>query len=213
MRFLSIAAAMLIWSAGVFAQAYPAKPIRLIAPYPPGGGTDFFARLVGAKMSEHIGQPIVVENRPGASSIIAAQYVAQAAPDGYTIFSAEQGALVFNAALYSKLSYDPQRDFATVCDMTRRKLVLGMARIELLERNSLQNSSIASGDPVVEPAQTATLPEASVSIGKSCGRRSVPILQLRPTLRLSGKQVRLPTSVIPESNLVGSCLFGVISSP
>ena len=105
-------------------QPYPSKPITWVVGFPPGGGADGVTRLVSAKVSQNIGQPIVVENRPGASSIIAAQYVAQAAPDGYTIFSAEQGALVFNAALYSKLPYDPQRDFTPVCDMIRAPLVL-----------------------------------------------------------------------------------------
>jgi len=105
-------------------QPYPSKPITWVVGFPPGGGADGVTRLVSAKVSQNIGQPIVVENRPGASSIIAAQYVAQAAADGYTIFSAEQGALVFNAALYSKLPYDPQRDFTPVCDMIRAPLVL-----------------------------------------------------------------------------------------
>src|SRR5438874_4498924 len=90
-------------------QPYPSKPITWVVGFPPGGGADGVTRLVSAKVAQNIGQPIVVENRPGASSIIAAQYVAQAAADGYTIFSAEQGALVINAALYSKLPYDPQR--------------------------------------------------------------------------------------------------------
>lgn len=106
------------------AQHYPTKPITWVVGFPPGGGADGVTRLVSAKVSQNIGQPIVVENRPGASSIIAAQYVAQAPADGYTIFSAEQGALVFNAALYSKLPYDPQRDFTPVCDMIRAPLVL-----------------------------------------------------------------------------------------
>jgi tripartite-type tricarboxylate transporter receptor subunit TctC len=105
-------------------QPYPSKPLTWVVGFPPGGGADGVTRLVSSKVSQNIGQPIVVENRPGASSIIAAQYVAQAAADGYTIFSAEQGALVFNAALYSKLPYDPQRDFTPVCDMIRAPLVL-----------------------------------------------------------------------------------------
>ena len=105
-------------------QPYPSKPITWVVGFPPGGGADGVTRLVSAKVSQNLGQPIVVENRPGASSIIAAQYVAQQPADGYTIFSAEQGALVFNAALYSKLPYDPQRDFTPVCDMIRAPLVL-----------------------------------------------------------------------------------------
>jgi len=82
------------------------------------------ARIVTAKMSQNIGQPILVENRPGASSMIAAQYVASAPADGYTVFGAENGALVYNAALYSKLNYDPAKDFAPVTIMIRAPLVL-----------------------------------------------------------------------------------------
>jgi len=104
--------------------SFPTKPINWVVGFPPGGGADGVTRLVAAKLSQNIGQPVVVENRPGASSIIAAQYVAQAAPDGYTIWSTEQGGLIFNAALYSKLPYDPQHDFAPVTDMVQVPLLL-----------------------------------------------------------------------------------------
>src|SRR5882672_8334360 len=105
-------------------QPYPSKAITWVVGFPPGGGADGVTRLVAAKVSQNLGQPVVVENRPGASSIIAAQHVAQQPADGYTIFSAEQGALVFNAALYSKLPYDPARDFTPVTDMVRVPLLL-----------------------------------------------------------------------------------------
>jgi tripartite-type tricarboxylate transporter receptor subunit TctC len=105
-------------------QTFPSRPISWIVGFPPGGGADGVTRLVSAKVSQNIGQPIIVENRPGASSIIAAQYVSQAAPDGHTVFTAEQGALVFNSALYSKLPYDPARDFAPVSNMIRAPLLL-----------------------------------------------------------------------------------------
>src|SRR5438105_12867776 len=118
---LSLAAiATPIWAQ----QPYPSKPITWVVGFPPGGGADGVTRLVAAKVSRNIGKPIVVENRPGASSIIAAQYVAQAPADGYTLFSCEQGSLVFNTALYSKLPYDPARDFAPVTDMIRAPLLL-----------------------------------------------------------------------------------------
>jgi len=136
-RFLSIAAAMLIWSAGVFAQAYPAKPIRLIVPYPPGGGTDFFARLVGAKMSEHIGQPIVVENRPGAATIIGAEAAARAAPDGYTVLLADSTTLAVNPSLYRKLPYDPQKDFLPI-SMTARFAMLLVVNPSLIKAASVK---------------------------------------------------------------------------
>jgi tripartite-type tricarboxylate transporter receptor subunit TctC len=108
------------------AQAtYPAKAITWVVGFPPGGGADGVTRLVASKVSQNIGQPVIVENRPGASSIIAAQYVANAAPDGYTIMSVEQGSMVFNTALYSKLPYDP-KDIAPVSDMIRAPVILAV---------------------------------------------------------------------------------------
>jgi tripartite-type tricarboxylate transporter receptor subunit TctC len=125
--FLIAAAAAGLAPLGARAQgAYPSKPINWVVGFPPGGGADGVTRLVAAKISQNIGQAVIVENRPGASSIIAAQYVAQAAPDGYTILTAEQGSMVFNTALYSKLPYDPLRDFAPVSDMIRAPVILAV---------------------------------------------------------------------------------------
>jgi tripartite-type tricarboxylate transporter receptor subunit TctC len=96
------------------AQGYPAKPIRMIIPYPPGGGTDFFARMLGAKLTEAFGQQVVMENRPGAAGVIGADAAAKAAPDGYTIFIGQASNLAINPHLMAKLPYDPLRDFSPV---------------------------------------------------------------------------------------------------
>ena len=120
---LALAAALIAGSAS--AQQFPSKPINWVVGFPPGGGADGVTRLVAAKLSQNIGQPVVVENRPGASSSIAAQYVTNAAPDGYTIMSVEQGSMVFNSALYSKLPYDP-KDLAPVCDLIRAPVILAV---------------------------------------------------------------------------------------
>ena len=96
------------------AQEYPVRPIRMIIPYPPGGGTDFFARMLGAKLTEAFGQPIVMENRPGAAGVIGADAVAKATPDGYTIFIGQASNLAINLHLMAKLPYDPLRDFSPV---------------------------------------------------------------------------------------------------
>ena len=101
------------------AQSYPSRPLRWIVPYPAGGGSDFIARTIGTQLSANLGQPVVVENKPGAGTIIAAETTAKAAPDGYTLMSADNGSLVFNAALYSKLPYDPIRDLAPVSMIAR----------------------------------------------------------------------------------------------
>src|SRR5436305_458918 len=82
-----------------FAQTYPSKPIRLIVPYPAGGGTDFFARLVGTKMAELIGQPVIIENKPGAATNLGADFVAKAAPDGYTILLGDVATYAANPSL------------------------------------------------------------------------------------------------------------------
>jgi tripartite-type tricarboxylate transporter receptor subunit TctC len=96
------------------ADTYPSRPIRLVVPFAPGGPADFLARLIGQKMGEDLGQQIVIDNRPGANTIIGAQLVAKADPDGYVLLMAIDGTLVMNPFLYSKLSYDAFKDFAPI---------------------------------------------------------------------------------------------------
>ena len=96
-----------------WAQAYPVKPIRMVIAFPPGGPTDIVSRVVAAKLSEQMGQQVVVENRPGAGGNLGAEAVARAAPDGYTIFY-NTSAMTIAPALFSKVSFDPVRDFAPV---------------------------------------------------------------------------------------------------
>lgn len=108
------------------AQTYPAKPVRLIVPYPAGGATDFFARAVFPKMGEALGQQVFVENRPGAGTAIGASEVARSVPDGYTLLLGDAGTYAFNPTLYKKLSYDPVKDFAPVSLTGRFALILAV---------------------------------------------------------------------------------------
>ena len=101
-------------STDVFAQGYPSRPIRLIVPYAPGGGTDYFARTVANELGTQLGQAIVVENRPGAATIIGADAAAKAPPDGYTVLVADSTTIAVNPSLYKKLPYSPTRDFLPV---------------------------------------------------------------------------------------------------
>ena len=112
---LACAAALLALSvSSATAQNYPARQITLVVPFAPGGPADFLGRLIGQKMGEDLGQQVVIDNRPGANTIIGAQAVAKAAPDGYTLLMAIDGTLVMNPFLYSKLAYDPFKDFVPV---------------------------------------------------------------------------------------------------
>jgi tripartite-type tricarboxylate transporter receptor subunit TctC len=94
--------------------SYPNRPIRMIVPFPAGGPSDIVARLIGQKMSEDWGQPVVIENRPGGNTIIGAQAAAKAEPDGYTLFMAIDSTLVMNQYLYKSLPYDPLTDFVPI---------------------------------------------------------------------------------------------------
>ncbi|MSQ72676.1 MAG: tripartite tricarboxylate transporter substrate binding protein [Betaproteobacteria bacterium] len=96
------------------AQQYPTRAIRLLVPFPPGGPADILARIIAQRMSEGFGQQVIVDNRPGANTIIAAEMGAKAAPDGYTILMAIDSTLTMNPAMYTKLPYDPIKDFAPV---------------------------------------------------------------------------------------------------
>ena len=106
--------ALLAASAAAFAQPYPSKPIRLIVPFPPGGSADILARAIGQKAGEGLGQPFVVENRPGAGTAIGADALAKSAPDGYAVMIGTVSSHAINPALNPKLPYDPLKDFTPV---------------------------------------------------------------------------------------------------
>ncbi len=107
-------AAMLGWTAPGFAQNYPDRPITLIVPFPPGGSTTIVARIIAEKMSETLGQSIVVDNRGGAGGTIATRAVAKSEPDGYTIVLGYTGTLAIGPTLYGNVGYDPRKDFAPI---------------------------------------------------------------------------------------------------
>ena len=114
---LAAAACLAVAAPGLRAQAhapYPDRPIKLVVPYGPGGSPDVLARLLGQQLSTTLRQPVVVENRPGANGAVAAQAVARAPVDGYTLLVADTGHLAINPALYPKLPYDPERDFVPI---------------------------------------------------------------------------------------------------
>ena len=125
--------------------AYPERPVRWIVGYAPGGGSDSVARLLGASLAGRLGQPVVVDNRPGAATNIAAEAAARAAPDGHTVFTADNGTLVFNPALYRRLPYDADRDVRAVGLFGRMDLVLAVKR----------DSAIRSAEDFIARAKAA----------------------------------------------------------
>ncbi len=135
---LSLAAA-----ASANAQTFPAKPIRWIVPYAAGGGSDFLARTVAQTLSTQVAQPVLVDNKPGGNTALAAAETARAPADGYTILSADNGTLVFNPALYKSLSYSPTKDLAPVTLMGKFPMILVVGA----------NSGFASAPGLHRPGQ------------------------------------------------------------
>ena len=119
------AGALAATGASVHAEAWPSKPIRWVVAYPAGGGSDFLARQMAPQLGKQLGQTIIIDNRPGAAGIIGTDNAAKSPPDGYTIVSGDNGALVFNSAMYRKLPYDP-KDLAPVGFMVRFPLIVAV---------------------------------------------------------------------------------------
>jgi tripartite-type tricarboxylate transporter receptor subunit TctC len=110
----AVAAMLLLGALPAFAQQYPARPIRFIVPFPPGGGVDIVARAVGEKLSPRLGQPVIVENKPGAGTTIGTEAAARSAPDGYTFLVGPIGSQAIVHHMYPKKAFDIRRDFAPV---------------------------------------------------------------------------------------------------
>jgi tripartite-type tricarboxylate transporter receptor subunit TctC len=130
-------------NAAAQSAAYPSKPIRWIVPYAAGGGSDFLARTIGQTLSTQVGQPVLVDNKPGGNTALGAAETARAPADGYTVLSADNGTMVFNPALYKSLSYSPTKDLAPVTLMGRFPMILVVGT----------NSGIASAQDFIAQAR------------------------------------------------------------
>src|SRR5712691_1833317 len=121
---IGISLSMGLWSSTAFAQAYPTKPVKLIVPFVPGGAVDVLGRVVAQKLSEGLGQQVIVENRSGAGGTIGAEAVARSPADGYTLLMGSAGTLAISVTLVKNLPYDPLKDLAPVIHVATVPLVL-----------------------------------------------------------------------------------------
>lgn len=125
-RSFLIACGAMLLSGALMAQSYPAKPVKIVVPFPPGGSNDIIARILAQKMSERTGQTFLVENRPGAAGNIGAEAVARAEPDGYTLLLTAPPPLTTNTALYKKMPFEPAKAFAPVALIATVPIVLAV---------------------------------------------------------------------------------------
>jgi tripartite-type tricarboxylate transporter receptor subunit TctC len=143
---LAVALAAQCLAGAALAADYPSKPIRLVVPYAPGGGADSVARIVAKKVSENIGQPIVIENKGGAGSILGTDIVAKAEPDGYTLLLGQSGPISINPAIYKSLPYDPVKDFAPITMTTAYPYIL-VVNAELPAKSLQEFVALAKSKP------------------------------------------------------------------
>ena len=150
-----------------FAQSYPAKPVRVIVPYPPGGGNDTLGRLFAAKLGERMGQPFVVENRPGAGTMIGTEAAAKSAPDGYTILLSSIATHALSPNLYARVPYDPIKDFAPITLLGVAPTVL-VVNADLPARNVQELISLARKQPLAYASGgNGTPPHINAEVFKS----------------------------------------------
>jgi len=124
LRFKALCAASLLFVTHGLALAWPDKPVKIVVPYPPGGNVDNAARLIAPDLQAIFGQPFIIENKPGAGGIIAGEYVAKSAADGYTLFMAANGPLLFSPIIFNRPVYQWQKDFAPISSVSFTPLVL-----------------------------------------------------------------------------------------
>ena len=179
----TVRAVCLLFAAGVpagvslhaSAQDYPAKPIRLIVGFPPGGSNDIVARLVAPRVAELLGQQVVVENRPGANATIATEYVTRSTPDGYTILLGSVSSLVLSPFTYSKLGYDTLRDFAgiTTVAMTPEVLAVHPSLPAHTLRELIALAKSQPGKLTFASSGNGGLPHLAIELFKSLGKLNV----------------------------------------
>ncbi len=142
----SLSAVSIAPSVALAQDAFPAKPIQLVLPFPPGGATDVVGRIVAQKLGERLGKTIVVDNRPGAGTVVGASYVAKSAPDGYTLLATSGTTFTVNPAVYPKLPYDPQKNFEPIGLIGSTGLIL-LANRDVPVKNLKEFVAAAKAEP------------------------------------------------------------------
>ena len=125
-RVLLVAVALIGWATAAAAQGYPNRPVRLVIPYPPGGAVDLIARLYGQALTVRLGQPVVIENKPGSGGNLASDTVAKATPDGYTLLHGADNVFMSNPHIYGRMPFDPFKDLVAVSSLSSNQLVLAI---------------------------------------------------------------------------------------
>ncbi len=204
----SVIKGLALWAISCFAlaQTYPTKPLKLVVPYAAGGSTDQLARAIAEPLGRALGQAVVVENKPGGNTIIGAEAVAKAAPDGYTLFMGSSASLAVNPLLYSKLPYDPVADFAGVSMLAASPLVMVVPAslpvtnvkefVELAKRrpDALNYASVGNGNPL-------HLAGELFKVATGIEMTHVPYNGSAPALTaLLGNQVQVMFDVVLTSN-------------
>ena len=204
----SVIKGLALWAIGfcALAQTYPTKPLKLVVPYAAGGSTDQLARAIAEPLGRALGQAVVVENKPGGNTIIGAEAVAKAAPDGYTLFMGSSASLAVNPLLYSKLPYDPVADFAGVSMLAASPLVMVVPAslpvtnvkefVELAKRrpDALNYASVGNGNPL-------HLAGELFKVATGIEMTHVPYNGSAPALTaLLGNQVQVMFDVVLTSN-------------
>ena len=193
---------VLLWAmaTGAAAQAFPSKPVRMVVGYTAGGGADALARIVAARMSEALGQQVLVDNRPGAGATIAAASVATSPPDGYTLFFADT-ALLIAPSIYSKLTFDPLKSFAPVSGVVTTPLVI-------VVNPGLKAKSIAE---LIALARNERLTYGSPGLG-TVHHFAMELFQRRAGIPLVHVPYKGASAIIPDL-ISGQIQIGIISAP
>jgi tripartite-type tricarboxylate transporter receptor subunit TctC len=191
-------------SGAAHAQTYPTKPVRLIVSFPPGGATDTFSRTAAAELTRTLGQQVIVENRPGAGTTIAAELVAKSPADGYTLLFTDLSTHTITTSLYPKLAYDPLRDFAAVAALNASPLIL-VAHPSVNVKSTRELIALAKKSPGITCGNSGVGTVTHMTAEKFRLRAGIDVTAVNykggatPVIALLGGEIAMVMATIPAS--------------
>lgn len=204
LRNLAALALGALVAASALAQAYPTRPVRFVVPFPTGGATDTFSRVLAAELGRSLGQQVIVENRPGAGTTIAAEFVAKSPPDGHTLLFTDLSTHAITSSLYSRLAYHPLRDFAPVAAVNASPLLL-VAHPSVGARTVRELVAVAKRHPGITIGHSGIGTVTHMTAEKFRLRAGIEVTAVGykggalPVVALLGGEIALVMATIPAS--------------